>query len=106
MTNLLTIILMAPSQDQNPWISTIFLVAILVIFYFFMMRPQIKKQKEARTFRDSIAKGDKVLTIGGIHGKVVEVRDHDVLLEVDTNIKLRVEKSALIKDAESLPVQK
>jgi len=97
---------MAPTEDQNPYISTIFLVGILVVFYFFLMRPQIKRQKDAKKFRESLAKGDKVLTIGGIHGKIIELKETSALVEVDSNTKIRVEKSALVKDAESLPPQK
>ena len=72
---------------------------LLVVFYFFMIRPQQKKAKEARKFRESLQKGSKVVTIGGIHGKVVEVNDTTVLLEVDSNVKLRFEKSAIAMDS-------
>lgn len=72
--------------------------ALFVVFYFFMIRPQQKKAKDARKFRESIQKGTKVVTIGGLHGRVVEVSDKTVLLEVDTNVKLRFEKSALAMD--------
>ncbi|MBK9075351.1 MAG: preprotein translocase subunit YajC [Flavobacteriales bacterium] len=71
---------------------------LMVVFYFFMIRPQQKKAKDARKFRESIQKGTKVVTIGGLHGRVVEVSDKTVLLEVDTNVKLRFEKSALAMD--------
>lgn len=71
---------------------------LMVVFYFFMIRPQQKKAKDARKFRESLEKGSKVVTIGGIHGKVVEVSDTTVVLEVSDNVRLRFEKSAVAMD--------
>ncbi|MGM0479920.1 MAG: preprotein translocase subunit YajC [Bacteroidota bacterium] len=73
----------------------IMLVLILGVFYFFMIRPQMKKQKELKKFREGLSEGDKVVTIGGIHGKILEVNDANVLLNCEGGSKLRVEKSAL-----------
>jgi preprotein translocase subunit YajC len=72
---------------------------LFVVFYFFMIRPQQKKAKEAKKFRESLQKGSKVVTIGGLHGKVVEVNDKTVLIEADTNVRLRFEKSAIAMDS-------
>ncbi|MCB0816582.1 MAG: preprotein translocase subunit YajC, partial [Flavobacteriales bacterium] len=66
---------------------------------FFMIRPQQKKAKDARKFRESLQKGSKVITIGGIHGKVVELAEKTVLLEVDSGTKLRIERSAISMDS-------
>jgi len=77
-----------------------------VVFYFFMIRPQMKRQKELKKFRESLAKGDKVVTTGGIYGKVAEIKDNYVLLQVDDNVKLRVDKSAVVKDMSDVPQQK
>lgn len=71
---------------------------LMVVFYFFMIRPQQKKAKDAKKFRESLQKGAKVVTIGGLHGKVAEVNESTVLLEVDGNVKLRFEKSAIAMD--------
>lgn len=71
---------------------------LMVVFYFFMIRPQQKKAKEAKKFRESLQKGSKVVTIGGLHGKVAEVADTTILLEVDSNVRLRFEKSAIAMD--------
>ena len=73
----------------------IMLLLILGVFYFFMIRPQMKKQKELKKFRENLAVGDKVVTIGGIHGKTLEVNDTNVLLSCEGSSKVRVEKSAL-----------
>lgn len=70
------------------------LVLILVVFYFFMIRPQMKKQKELKKFRENLAKGDKVVTIGGLHGTILEVTDSTLLLNSE-GTKLRFEKSAI-----------
>lgn len=70
------------------------LLAILVVFYFFMIRPQMKKQKELKQFRENLKVGDKVVTIGGIHGKILEMRDNTVLISSE-GTKLVFEKSAI-----------
>ncbi len=77
----------------------VMLVMIIVVFYFFMIRPQMKKQKELKKFRESIAAGQKVITIGGIHGKILEVNDSTVLISSEGN-KLRIEKSAIASSSE------
>lgn len=85
--------------QQSPYSFWIMMGLLMVVFYFFMIRPQQKKAKDARKFRESIQKGMKVVTIGGVHGKVAEVNDKTVLLEVDANVKIRFEKSALAMDS-------
>jgi len=74
------------------------MLVIIVIFYFFMIRPQVKRQKELRAFRDQLAKGDKVVTTGGIYGKVLEIKENVVIMEVDSNVSIKVDKAAIIKD--------
>ena len=72
----------------------IMLVLILVVFYFFMIRPQTKKQKELKKFREGLAVGDKVVTIGGIHGKILEVAESTILIATESG-KIRMDKSAI-----------
>ena len=74
------------------------MLLIIVVMWFFMIRPQMKRQKELKTFRDSLKKGDKIVTTGGIYGKVVEINDFTILMEVEGGVKLKVDKSAVIKD--------
>ncbi|MEM6629947.1 MAG: preprotein translocase subunit YajC [Bacteroidota bacterium] len=76
-------------------IQILFFIAILGVFYFFMIRPQQKKQKEERVFREQLKKGDKVVTIGGIHGKVTSMNETSAVIQVDDNTKIRFEKTAL-----------
>ena len=83
----------------------IMMVLIFVVMYFLMIRPQQKKQKELVKFRDSLQKGDKVVTIGGIYGTVAEIKERVVLLEVDNNVKIRVDKSSLVKDISDVPAK-
>ena len=81
----------------------IMLALIFVVMWFFMIRPQKKQQKELQNFRDGLKKGDKVVTIGGIYGTVCEVKEGSVLMEVDNNVKIRVNKNALVKDFTEQP---
>lgn len=81
--------------------SLIFLLLIIVIFYLFFIRPQMKRSKEQKKFRENLKKGDKIITIGGLHGKIVEVQDTTFTIEVAENIRLRVEKSAVAMDGTS-----
>lgn len=79
--------------------SLIMLGLMVLVFWFFMIRPQMKKQKELRKFRDGLAKGDHIVTIGGIHGKILEITDTTVLVQSD-NTKLRFDKSAISQSSE------
>ena len=63
-----------------------------------MIRPQMKRQKELQAFRSSLAKGDKVVTTGGIYGKIMEIKDNHVIMQIDDNVNIRVDKAAIIKD--------
>ncbi len=73
----------------------IFLLAIFVVFYFFLILPQRRQQKRDQEFRNSLKKGDKVVTASGIYGEIDTIEGDTVLLEVDRNVKLRVEKAAI-----------
>ncbi len=97
---MMNIILMAqPSgQEGNPLMSMLPLLLIVVVFYFFMIRPQMKRQKETRKFRESLAKGDKVVTTGGIYGKVVQVKETTIILEIAKDVQITVDKNGIIKD--------
>ena len=89
-------------QQQHPgggMQTLVFFLLIIVVFYFFMIRPQMRKAKLERGFREKVQKGDKVVTIGGIHGKIVEVDATTFLIEVDSNVKLRIEKNSIAVDA-------
>lgn len=104
--NMNYLLMAAPQEGANPLMTFMPLLIIIVIFYFFMIRPQVKRQKELRVFRDSLGKGDKVVTTGGIYGKIVEVKDNVVVMQIDDNVNIRVDKAAIIKDMSDAPQQR
>lgn len=74
------------------------MLLIIVVMWFFMIRPQMKRQKELKQFRDSLKKGDKIVTTGGIYGKVADIQEFTITMEVEGGIKLKIDKAAVIKD--------
>ncbi len=93
----------AQGAAGGQWTMWVMLLLIFVVMWFFMIRPQRKQQKELQKFRDGLQKGDKVVTVGGIYGTVVEIKDKSVLIEVDKDVKLRVDKNSLVKDYSDAP---
>lgn len=102
--NLLHILLFAPPQGAeggstgSGLMSFLPLLLIIVVFYFFFIRPQMRKSKEQKKFRENLKKGDKVITIGGLHGKIAEIDETTVTLEVGNQVRLTFEKSAIAMD--------
>ena len=86
--------------QSNPMgmMNIVFIVAMIAVFYFFMIRPQNKKRKQLEQMRNNLKKGDHVLTIGGIHGKVAEVKETTIILQVEGGVKMKVETSAVSLD--------
>lgn len=96
MIAFLAVAVAAPQPEaSNPLAMFLPLVLIFLVFYFFIIRPQKKKEDNRKKMIEAVRKGDKVVTIGGIHGTVMQVDETSVLLQADTNTKLRVEKNAL-----------
>ncbi|MBN8821777.1 MULTISPECIES: preprotein translocase subunit YajC [unclassified Spirosoma] len=101
---MLSILLQAPAGSNTSMIYNVLLwVGIIGIFYFFMIRPQQKKQKDQKSFIDNLKKGDTVVTIGGLHGKVVSVEAATVTLEVDKGTKLTFERTSISREASVKP---
>lgn len=100
MSNLINILLMAPQQggQQQTWPTFVMMLLIIVVFYFFFIRPQMKRSKEQKKFKETLQKGQKIITIGGIHGRIVEIQDTTVTIEVENSVRLRVEKTAIAMD--------
>lgn len=93
-------LLILQTSGQGGIFSFLPLVAIVVVFYFFMIRPQMKKAKDQKKYIEALKKGDKILTIGGIYGKVLEVRDDNtIIIEVEDGGKLKITKNAVSNDA-------
>ena len=93
--------LMGASQPgQSPLTSILPLVLIIVVFYFFMIRPQMKKAKDQKKYIEALKKGDKILTIGGIYGKIIEMReDSTIIMEVEDGSKMKISKNSVSLDA-------
>jgi len=108
--NLITsILLMAPTEGgaEGGGAMNLLMIAMFIgVFYFFFIRPQMKKTKEERKYREGLKKGDKIITAGGIHGKIVQVNDTTFLVEVDNNVKLKFEKSSITLNGESTLAEK
>jgi preprotein translocase subunit YajC len=101
------LLMMQPEgSEANPLMSFLPLLLIVVVFYFFMIRPQMKRQKEIRKFRESLSKGDKVVTTGGIYGRIVEVKETTVILEIAKDVHIKVDKNGIIKDMSDAPQQR
>ena len=88
----------APAAQGGGWSGIVMIVLLIAVMYFFMIRPQRKQQKEMEKFRNELKKGDKVVTAGGIYGTIAEIQERTVLLKVDGDVKLRVDKSSLQRD--------
>ena len=94
------ILVRQPAPQGGGWIQQLVLFGgIALVFYFFMIRPQQKKQKDQKNFINEIKKGDNIVTIGGMHGKVYALTDDTVTLEVDKGVKITFEKSSISLEA-------
>jgi len=80
---------------NNEWI---YFVAIFFVFWFFILRPKINAQKKEESFRKSLEKGQKIITIGGIHGKIIGVKEKTVLIEIEGGGKMKIEKTAILEN--------
>lgn len=90
--------LQAGATANSSWSMWVMLILTFVVMWFFMIRPQRKQQKELEKFRNSLKRGDKVVTIGGIYGVVDEIKERQVIIKVDGDTKLKVDKNSLVKD--------
>ena len=100
--DLMTVMLQAAAPAGGG--SASFLI-MMVLIYFFMIRPQQKRQKELVKFRNALEKGQKIITAGGIYGTIKEVKETYVLVEVDSNVAIRVDKNMVMKDPSDLAAQ-
>ena len=104
--NTLFISLLQNQSAAGSGLSTILLmVGMFVIVYFFMIRPQNKKQKEIANFRKNLEVGQSVVTAGGIYGKIKEIEDNTVVVEVAAGVKIKVDKNSIYADAQAQPAK-
>lgn len=100
MINLLNVILMAPPEGGKSSQTSFFIMMILifVVFYFFMIRPQMRKQKELKSFREALKKGDRIVTTGGIYGKINNISENVITMDVGNNVLIKIDKNAVLRD--------
>ena len=87
------------AQQGSQWSFWIMMILIFVVFYFFMIRPQTKKQKELQKQRESMKKGDKVVTAGGIYGEIKEVQENAFIITIAKDVTIKVSKESVFADA-------
>ena len=98
--------LLQAQAAQGGFMSFLPLILIVLVFWFFMIRPQAKRQKELKKFREALQKGDKVVTLGGIFGKIVEINNdtNTVIMEIESQARMKVSKEAIVKDTTDVPL--
>ena len=99
---LLNVLLQAAPAEGGGYMSILMIVAMIAIFYFFMIRPQQKRQKDLQKARQAMKVGDKVVTAGGIHGRIKEVGEHSMLIEVAEGVRLRVDRNSVFSSPEDI----
>jgi preprotein translocase subunit YajC len=96
-----TVLLQASAEGANLYSNFLFIGLIILVFYFFMVRPQQKKAKDQKKFREELKRGMNVVTVGGLHGRLLSVDDDTVWIEVDKGLKLKFDKVAIAVEATS-----
>ena len=101
--------LQVPTEPQPGFMqqySMLIMIGLMVlVLWLFMWRPESKRRKEMQKFREGLKKGDKIVTAGGIYGTVKEIRETTLLIEVDSNVTLRIDKNMVVADPSELPQQ-
>lgn len=98
--NLLNILLQANAAEQSQWSGIIMMIVIVAIFYFFMIRPQQKRQKEIQKAREALKVGDKVITAGGVYGKLKEIGDVYMIIEIANGVNIQIDKTSVFASPE------
>lgn len=96
--NLLDLMMAQPSGGGSGTSMLLMIGMMVVVFYLFMIRPQMKKSKDEKKFREELKKGSRIITIGGIHGKISEVREDSFIIDTEGSGRLRINKTAVSLD--------
>ena len=98
----------AAGQQGGGWSFWVMIIAMILIMWLFMWRPESKRRKQMEEFRKNLKKGDKIITAGGIYGTVKEVKEGEasILIEVDSNVTLRIDKNMVVGDPSAAPQEK
>ncbi len=99
---MLNMILLQATSSGGGMMSLLMMVALIAIFYFFMIAPQQKKQKKINAFRDSLKNGDKVITAGGIYGRIREIKDNTVILEIADGVRIKIDKNSIYQSMQEV----
>ncbi len=106
MMNLLNVDVVAPEATLYQQLSPYIMIGLMIlVLWLFMWRPESKRRKEMQKFREGLKKGDKVVTAGGIYAVIKEVKETTLLIEVDSNVTLRIDKSMVVADASQAQAQ-
>ncbi|MBD5197241.1 MAG: preprotein translocase subunit YajC [Bacteroides sp.] len=100
-----TIILQAANGGSN-WSGILMIVAMIAIFYLFMIRPQQKKQKDLKKQRDAMKNGDRVVTAGGIYGRIKDIKETTISIEIAPNVSIKVDKGSVYPAAQAEEIKK
>ncbi len=92
---MLTNILLQAAASPSPLATPLLIGGMILIFYFFMIRPQQKKQKDQKNFANELKRGDKVVTIGGMHGKIAAIEDNLLTIEFEKGVKIKFDKASI-----------
>ena len=107
MIHLLQALPVEPQPGFMQQYSGFFLIAVMfLVMWLFMWRPEAKRRKELQAFRNALKKGDKIITAGGIYGTVKEIKETTLLIEVDSNVTLRIDKNMVVADPSALQQQR
>jgi len=107
MIMLFSILLQTASENTSGGLSNFLpIILIIIVIYFFMIRPQITRQRKEEAFQNDLKKGDKVITIGGIHGKISGIKETTIILEINDTTKIIVEKHAVSQQKSTQNTQK
>tara|TARA_B100000945_G_scaffold157971_1_gene126904 strand:- start:12913 stop:13236 length:324 start_codon:yes stop_codon:yes gene_type:complete len=103
---ILYIFLQTTSPSSGGFMSFLPFLLIMVVFYFFMIRPQVNRQRAEQKFQEELKKGDKIITAGGIYGKITGVQEKKVIVEISDNIKISIEKNSISREKSlNIPTQ-
>ena len=102
---MITLLQAAAGAQGSQWSFWIMMGLMILVIWLFMWRPESKRRKELAKFREGLKKGDKIITAGGIYGTVKEIKETTLLIEVDSNVTLRVDKNMVVADNSDLQRQ-
>lgn len=102
----LSVLLFSGNEAPGNGSSTLVMIVLMfAIIYFFMIRPQSKKAKEQKQFKEQLKKGDSIVTIGGVHGKISEIKENTVLLEIAKDVKIKIQRDAISMESTSKEIE-